>query len=117
MWCDGIVTVVEIHVAVNMKPGHGDQRRFNRPFACFDDEDEAWNIAKKCIAPGLFTLANETLGEDEEWNYLLKGQDFNELQAEAGDNDVTYKGAFTNEDIESVVIGFCKFEVPMNPGC
>lgn len=113
IYCDGMVHVVELHVAVNMAPGEGGQRRFMRPIAAFDDKETAWETAKKGIIPEILNLAKELLEEDEEWNYLTEGIDWDKVTAHVGEGGVYYDhiGGY----IDSITVGFTKFEVPMNP--
>lgn len=113
MWCDGMIHVVELRVAVNMVPGEGGQRRFMRPIAVFDDEKTAWGTAKKGIIPEILNLAKELLEEDEEWIYLTEGIDWGKVTAHVREGGVYYDhiGGW----IDSITVSFCKFEVPVNP--
>lgn len=113
MWCDGMVTVVELHVTVRMKRGYGDSRRFMHPIAAFDNEKEAWEKANKLFTPELINLAKELLEEDEEWIYLTGDVDWGELTPHIGEYNIRYD--HFNSCIDSIEIGFAKFEVPMNP--
>lgn len=117
IYCDGMVHVVELHVEVNMFPGEGGQRRFMRPIAVFNNDKEALEKVKNLLSPELIELAKEILQEDGEWRFLTGNLKWARLNAHVEDDCVEYYDDVYEHDsiIDSITIGFSRFEVPVNP--